>query len=52
MEIIELLQTYDNNKDYNNLRVQFRNKILPTLKYKSENLQQVIKESQKNQKVS
>ena len=37
MEIIELLQTYDNNKDYNNLRVQFRNKILPTLKYKSEN---------------
>ena len=37
MEIIELLQIYDNNKDYNNLRVQFRNKILPSLKYKSEN---------------
>ena len=37
MEIIELLQTYDNNKNYNNLRLKFRNKILPTLKYKSEN---------------
>lgn len=41
LEIIELLNKYNADKDYKNLRLDFRNKILPTLKYKSENQQSI-----------
>lgn len=37
LEIIGVLNKYNADKDYNNLRLEFRNKIFPALKYKSEN---------------